>query len=66
MTDWETLEIENTPAEEIINYGQLHPDCITFLSTFGSVKAYRNRVDHLIFWQSEIIDDKDQLARLKD
>ena len=66
LTAWEALELENTPAEEIINYGQLHPDWITFLSTFGSAEAYRKRVDHFIFWQSLLIDDRDQLARLKD
>ena len=66
LTAWEALELENTPAEEVINYGQLHPDWITFLTTFGSAKAYRKRVDHFIFWQSLLIDDRDQLARLKD
>ena len=66
LTDWEALELENIPAEEIINYGQLNSDWITFLSTFGSAKAYKKRVDHFIFCQKEIIDDKDQVARLKD
>ena len=66
LTDWEALELENIPAEEIINYDQLNSDWITFLSTFGSAKAYKKRVDHFIFWQKEIIDDKDQIARLKD
>ena len=50
----------------IIDYGQLHPDWTTFLSTFGCERIYRKRVDHFICWQSEIIDDKDQVARLKD
>ena len=31
LTDWEALELENTPAEMIIDYGQLHPDWTTFL-----------------------------------
>ncbi len=31
MTDWEALELENTPAKMIIDYGQLHPDWTTFL-----------------------------------
>ena len=66
LTDWEALELENTPAEMIIDYDQLQPDWTTFLSTFGSERIYRKRVDHFICWQSEIIDDKDQVARLKD
>ena len=47
MTDWEALELENTPAKMIIDYGQLNPDQTTFLSTFGSERIYKDQVARL-------------------
>ena len=60
------FEFLSPPGGTLPDCDQNHPDWTTFLVTFSSSEAYSKRVEDFIRWQVDIIDQRDQLSRLKD
>jgi hypothetical protein len=66
----EKIEIEKESSliptiDSLPDYGQRHPDWISYLEGLKSVHTYKNRVDDFILWQHKIIDESDLVARSK-